>query len=172
MERNLEYEENNIAYDCQYREEDGGGIKCKNFIICETVLPKWWFDCKAHYLCTNCDIMFGNKRGKGMLKVKDVFECPLCLEVKQCVSQPRCDHYVCVDCFKRCYYGDENREGEPKFPYPDIEDEYDDDQDNPKWETEYPSIEIYNEQHSIWDDEKMKKYENEEYLRMCPICRK
>ena len=29
MERDLEYEENNSAYDCQYREEDGGGIKCK-----------------------------------------------------------------------------------------------------------------------------------------------
>ena len=31
MERDFDYENNNIAYDCQYTEEDGGGIKCKNY---------------------------------------------------------------------------------------------------------------------------------------------
>ena len=28
-EKDIEYENNNIAYDYQYTEEDGGGIKCK-----------------------------------------------------------------------------------------------------------------------------------------------
>lgn len=40
MERDFVYENNNIGY----KEGDGRGIKCKNYIICETVLPKWWFD--------------------------------------------------------------------------------------------------------------------------------
>ena len=44
MERDFDYENSNIEYDLQYTEKDGGGIKCKNYIICESVLPKWWFE--------------------------------------------------------------------------------------------------------------------------------
>jgi len=40
MKRDLDYEKNNVAYDEQCTEEDGGGIKCKNFILCSSVLPK------------------------------------------------------------------------------------------------------------------------------------
>ena len=47
MNRDLDYEKSNIGYDWQYTQEDGGGIKCKNHVVCEAVLPKWWFDCKA-----------------------------------------------------------------------------------------------------------------------------
>lgn len=173
MKRDLEYENNNIGYDWQYTEEDGGGIKCKNYELCEDVLPKWWFECKGHYLCTNCDMMFGTwKNGKGELNFSDNIECSICLYIKRSVSQPNCEHTVCIECFKRCYYGDDDTENEPKFPYPDIEDEYYDDQDNPKWETDYPLIKTHNEEWNKWDDEKVQKYENEEYLRKCPICRK
>jgi hypothetical protein len=52
MEKDLDYENNNIGYDSQYTKENGGGIKCKNYIICGCVLPTWWFDCKGSYLCT------------------------------------------------------------------------------------------------------------------------
>ena len=31
MLRDMGYENNNIAYNWQYTEEDGGGIKCKNY---------------------------------------------------------------------------------------------------------------------------------------------
>ena len=31
MERDLEYENNNIGFYYQYPEEDGGGIKCKKY---------------------------------------------------------------------------------------------------------------------------------------------
>ena len=59
MERDLVYEENNIAYDCQRPEEDG--IKCKNYELCRDVLPKWWFECKGCYECINCLIVgWGN----------------------------------------------------------------------------------------------------------------
>jgi len=111
----------------------------------------------------------------GILDVSDNVECPVCLEVKRSISQPNCEHTVCIDCFKRCYYGDDSREGEPPFPYPDIEDEYYDDggdEENPKWKNDYPLIKIYNEEWNKWDDENNDKYANEENLRKCPICRK
>lgn len=167
--RDLHYEQSSIGYDCQYPE---GGIKCKNYIICKAVLPNWWFDCKRCYLCTNCDAMFGTWRGgKGILEVTHNLECPICLEIKECISQPKCNHSICISCFKRCYYGDENLDGKPIFPYPDIEDEYYDDTENIKWD-DYPYIKIYNEEWNKWDDEKNEKYDNEENLRICPICRK
>jgi hypothetical protein len=58
--RDLEYEKNNIGYDTQY---PNGGIKCKNHIICESVLPYWWYNCKGHYMCLNCDVSYGNWNG-------------------------------------------------------------------------------------------------------------
>ena len=31
MDRDIQYENSNIGFDEQYPEEDGGGIKCKNY---------------------------------------------------------------------------------------------------------------------------------------------
>ena len=82
MVRDIEYENNNnIDFDSQYPEQDGGGIKCKNFELCESVLPKWWFECKGNYLCSNCHMQFGtwgNQTGKGVLEINDNIECPIC----------------------------------------------------------------------------------------------
>lgn len=180
MERDVEYENNNIGYDWQYTKEEGGGIKCKNYIVCESVLPKWWFDCKGCYLCTNCHMMFGTwgsgeykHVGKGILETSNNSECPICLETKECISQPNCNHSLCISCFKRCYYGDENIEGEPIFPYSDeIEDEYNDDTKNIKWVRDYPLIKTYEEECDKWEHERMKQYEQETNLRICSICRK
>ena len=164
MERDIQYENSNIGFDEQYPEEEGGGIKCKNYILCEAVLPKRWFECKGNYLCTNCDVMFGK-----VLDISDNTECPICLETKLSISQPNCSHTLCIDCFKRCHYGD--RSGEPKFPYPDIEDEYYDDQENPLWNIQYPLIKKHHEEWNKWDDDTQAKLENEKNLRCCPICR-
>lgn len=109
--------------------------------------------------------------GKGILEMSKIIECPICLEIKEGISQPRCNHSLCIKCFKRCYYGDDI-EGEPLFPYPDIEDEYYDDQDNIKWVKDYPLIKKYNEEWNKWEDENIHKYDNEKYLRFCPLCRK
>ena len=179
MERDIEYENNNIAYDEQYSEEAGGGIKCKNYELCEAVLPKWWFECKGHYLCINCHMMFGTwkneeygiyKTGKGILEISDNLECPICFEINRGISQPNCDHTLCIECFKRCYYGKEFIY--PDFPYPDIEDEYDEDQENPKWNIDYPLIFSYNVEWNRIDNDRQNKYESEKYLRKCPLCRK
>jgi len=172
MERDCDYEKNNVGYDAQYPD---GGIKCKNYLICGSVLPEWWFYCKSSYLCTICHIMFGtwsHGTGKGILEIIDKIECPICLESRKGISQPRCEHSVCITCFKRCYFGDESNEGEPIFPYSGIEDEYQDEPQNPKWDNDYPLIKIYNEEHDKWEDEKNEKYENEAHLRKCPLCRK
>lgn len=175
MERDIEYENNNIVYDYQCTEEDGGGIKCKNYELCEGVLPKWWFECKNSYLCSNCDMMFGTwgkYTGKGILEMIDNVECPICFEYDRGITHPNCSHTLCINCFKRCYYGDDNIENEPKFPYPDIEDAYYDDTENPKWNIDYPLIQTYNVEWNKWDDDKQDKYKNEYYLRKCSVCRK
>lgn len=172
MKRDISYEINNIAYDWQNTQEDGGGIKCKNYELCECVLPQWWFDCKGKYLCTNCDMMFGtwgNQTGKGVLNTIDSIDCPICLEHKKGISYPRCNHMVCIDCFKRCMYGDDS--GQPKFPYPDIEDEYYDEPEKPKWKNDYPLIEVYERDYDNWEDNTNDKNKIETYLRLCPACR-
>jgi hypothetical protein len=128
-DKDTEYENNNIAYDWQYTEEDGGGIKCKNYELCESVLPKWWFECKGNYLCSSCHMLFGTwksqgqeyKTGKGILEISDNLECPICLENKRGISQPNCEHTLCIDCFKRCHY-DKDEEDE--------EDEEDENEEN------------------------------------------
>ena len=149
-------------------------IKCKNYELCESTFPfvnghppKDWV------LCIGCDIMFGAwKGGRGILEISDNVECPVCLEVKRGVSQPKCGHMACIDCFKRCWYGDDNSENEPRFPYPEIEEEYSWSPDDPKWADEYPLIEIYNLTWDKWNDDKEEKYKTETNLRKCPVCRR
>lgn len=150
-------------------------IKCHNYELCEAMLPDWWFDCKGNYLCTNCDVMFGTwgeYTGRGNLMFKNKFKCPICFDIKRSVSYPNCNHYSCIDWFKRCYYGDDDYDNEPLFPYPNIENDYYDDQENSKWDIEYPLIKKYNKEWNRWDSRKMEKYDNESYLRRCPLCRK
>ena len=175
MQRDLDYENNNIGFDYQYTEEDGGGIKCKNYELCEAVLPKWWFECKGRYLCTNCDMFFNTNiirppgKDNGVLEISDNVECPICLETKRGISYPCCNHTACIECFKRCMYGDDS--GEPVFPYPDIEYEYYEDTENIKWKNEYPLIETYNINYNEWDDKKNEEKENNKHLLLCPLCR-
>ena len=117
---------------------------------------------------------WGTQTGKGILVTSDIIDCPICLENKRGVSYPFCDHKICISCFKRCYHRDynDNLENEPKFPYPDIEDEYYDEQENPKWEIEYPLIKKYNDEWNKWEDDREYRYENEAFLRKCSVCRK
>lgn len=89
--------------------QDTDIVKCNNYILCKTKLPEWWYSCKGQWLCTNCDIDFGKwQGGKGTLIIKDNVECPICLETKKGISLPKCDHYICIGCFKRCYFNHDN----------------------------------------------------------------
>lgn len=138
-------------------------LKCPNYLLCNTQAPQWYFYCHSN-LCMNCNMMFAK-----CLNFKKS-ECLICLEEKLCVSQPKCQHYTCIDCFKRSYYGDEDRSGEPDFPYSDeISDKY----------SEFPErykndalIIKYNEDWNLWDDIREEKRNQErEYLGKCPLCR-
>ncbi len=80
-------------------------------------------------------------------------------------------HFACIDCFKRCYYGD--LACEPKFPYSlEILDEYEADMDNPKWDLEYPLIRQYDIAWDKWEEEREIIINQEDYLKRCPMCRK
>lgn len=110
MPRDLDYETDNVGYDEQYPD---GGIKCKNYELCESVLPTWWWDCKSNYLCTNCHMLYGTwksgsyiRTGKGVLNFADDVHCPICFETKRGISYPRCEHMACLQCF-RGYDSDE-----------------------------------------------------------------
>ena len=52
--------------------------------------------------------------------------------------------YMLIEKLLSIHFGDEANEGEPIFPYSDIEDEYQDEPQNPKWDNDYPLIKIYN----------------------------
>jgi hypothetical protein len=182
MPRDLEYEENNIGYDDDgcFGEPGGKGIKCKNYELCKTVLPLWWYDCKGCYICTICDVQFGTwssgdtiMTGKGALEFKDDIECPVCLETTRGVTPPNCEHFICIHCFKRCYYGNDEPK-DPEFPYPKIEEDYFSlVRPEEKYPDEiYPLIEAWNEECKRCDEEREDRYREEEYLRHCPICRK
>lgn len=96
-----------------------------------------------------------------------------CFELKTGVFHPRCDHFVCIECFIRCYYGDGDESGKPTFPYPDEEEEYYDSRENPKWSNEmYPLIAVFKYKEDLWDMYQELRYTDEENLRKCPLCRK
>jgi len=139
-------------------------IICPNYILCNTEYPEWVGD-RHNGLCANCNIMFGTWNGrKGILNIINDVECPICLETVICISQPKCDHSLCINCFKRCHYGKE----EPIFPYPEIEDDYYDNPNNEKWK-EYLNINKYESAYNIWERE---KDEEQGLLSRCPLCRK
>ena len=106
MSRDIEYEKQNIGY-CDFNKKFG--IKCKNYKLCKVILPEWWFNCKGCYLCTNCHMLFGTWGtqqyiGEGILDFQDNLQCPICLEIKLCVTDPRCNHKICIDCFEKSNY--------------------------------------------------------------------
>lgn len=93
-QRHEENEENNIGYDLQYSQEDGGGIKCKNYEICGQMLPTWLWKYKGMYLCSNCHMMFGTWGGekggvyktcKGLIEIRDNLHYQVYLEAKRSV---------------------------------------------------------------------------------------
>jgi hypothetical protein len=167
MPRDFEYEQNNIGYDEQY---PNGGIKCKNYVLCKSVLPEWWYDAKGCYICSGCDF---NRYGE--LLISNNLECPICLENKINIKQTQCIHSICIDCFIRIYYGDDCSDSYPEFPYPEIEKDYDDNywetREHEKWK-KYPLIDEWENNLNKWCNDRERKFDEETHLRKCPLCRK
>lgn len=150
-------------------------IPCPNFFLCGTADPQCVLWCH-HNLCYGCDLTFGTwQGGSGILQRLENIECPVCLDDDQVgVRLPKCEHVLCTKCFKKCFMigWDDDRTDEPPFPYPsDIEKQYEDDQDNEKWEND-ELIKKYNTEWNRWDDERQAKVDElYEKLSKCPMCR-
>ena len=106
--RDLQYEQSNIAdYDCHYPE---GGIKCKNYELCQHNLSPDWFILYGNYLCPSCD---GGSLGFGWreLEFKESGdECVVCNETgnKQLKFPANCGHWFCVSCSRKLLFWDES----------------------------------------------------------------
>jgi hypothetical protein len=143
-----------------------GDVQCPNFEICESYIIT-----NGHGgVCFLCDVEYGKwQGGNGVLQFKDNEFCCICLDTTRCVKN-KCNHYICINDFKRCFYG-EPRVGEPLFPYPELEDDYyRKNQHHPSYEND-PVIIKYHQDRRKWDDYYDIKYQSEGNLRKCPICR-
>lgn len=108
MPRDLDYEHTNTGYDWQHPREEGGGIMCKNYALCGELLPTWWYDCKSHYRCVNCDIQFGCDLE---FRRDCTEECAVCLENDHVQVQfpSECKHPICVGCARKLLFFDETQ---------------------------------------------------------------
>jgi hypothetical protein len=140
-------------------------VKCPNFAVCGEIGPQWYFNCHRGW-CWSCK----DKFGKTLTFLEEPAECPICTEVGSCVVQPNCNHSICITCFKRTRIDGPPREPQPPFPYPDRDDEYNS-LDAPAELLRDPLVLAWNTQLEHQDLERSMRYQAEEYLRKCPLCR-
>lgn len=140
-------------------------VDCPNFALCSESCPKWYLSCHGGR-CLHCNMFFG----KNLTFKEEPEECPVCMETAQCVVQPKCDHAMCISCFKRCWNGAPRPE-QPPFPYPEREEEYES-LECPSELHNDPLVIAWNNELTRQDDEVSARYEAEGNLRKCPLCRK
>jgi hypothetical protein len=114
MDYNTDTETNVFDFNSHHTEDDNEYIKCLNYKLCKSTLPKWWIDCKAQFLCTPCDEL-----NLGELNFVDCGEtCPVCLNENQvCLIFPKCGHQHCTSCSKSILFWDETRYHLSQVPY-------------------------------------------------------
>ena len=84
-------------------------IKCKNYELCKSELSIWKYNL-GNSLCINCNIIYGNQRrsnnirSNNILKLSDNIECSILLKKKKGISMTKCEHILCISCFKGRYY--------------------------------------------------------------------
>lgn len=87
-----EYYKNNkysCSNDCTLKE-------CYNYKVCRISRPTYDID----EFCDFCDCTFSGK-----LTFKEIEECPICLENDtEGVKYLNCDHYICISCFRKCFF--------------------------------------------------------------------
>jgi hypothetical protein len=93
-------------------------LKCPNFIVCNNRLNNVYDD----GLCMDCHSLFGkwrNFNSSSILKiVESKIECPLCDIIDINIKRPHCEHTLCINCFKKLYYGIELERpifGDPEY---------------------------------------------------------
>lgn len=128
---------------------------CPNNSLCGTPKSLYYPDSK-NGLCYHCYAFFGTREGRGKLEFVGDKECPVCATVTQCVSQPRCGHYSCVECFKRCYITRPEEGPFPEYPYHNPTN-----QNRRKFKRDVEQ----------WFNDEHQKWVNQKYLRRCHVCR-
>ena len=185
--RDLQYEQLNTIYDEAY---ERNGIKCKNYELCQHILPPEHYINYANYLCMTCGDLFAFGFGWNELEFRDSEnECPVCNETdnKQMKFPTNCGHWFCVNCSKNILFWDETRYHLSPVPYgcPSCPNgcvnpqkgtqcyckEYDEIQNI--WEHEN------SDKYKEWNDAEDKSIENSEEpegsvwgSKKCPLCRK
>lgn len=159
--------------------------RCANYPFCdakESFLMK-------NGICVNCDFSFGKWRGrKDILDFVNDCECPICFETtKMGVVLYACNHPICIDCAKKCYYNpcDDNYdlEHKPKYPYSQQTRDLFDKIEEKLWNCENvvnkyrnllndPCIQMYKDFEMTWKNNRDYEWDQEHlFLRKCPLCR-
>jgi len=146
-------------------------MKCINHDVCHTQHPLIMDN-----TCIECLMLFGAfQNGPGKLeRVVGKQECPICLETtNKCYHLPQCRHWLCADCFNRCYFQEEECI-ELDFPLDDPDGDlrlqFTSDVLALVWHPilfEWAKLNV-----AIESDWVRRNDENRETLRKCPLCRK
>ena len=147
-------------------------VKCSYNIICGNQQPQWILN-ENDDLCVYCNINgLECRTTHSEVIIHSNKECPICLEEKDCVQYIKCDHHVCVSCYKQCF--SDYVVGEPKFPYSeDVQMYYylTSKELRHKFWKNYPLLEQYDIDWENWHEGIQEKYDENENLRKCPLCR-
>jgi hypothetical protein len=123
-------------------------------------------------VCWGCKTAYNDEddnESNVYLSFIDSIECCICLKTDSGVSFPHCEHYTCIACHNRCWFGPTPVHIE--FPYPDeIKKLYFSDRQNEIWKKD-PKIKEYIERDNKAEQERMDQWESEINLRKCPLCR-
>lgn len=136
------------THNCQPKE-------CPNYLFCKRKCPEWVLQCNCG-LCDDCSATFGMKL-QFIANPPSKQLCQICQNYDSLyVLYKHCKHYACRNCFSYSFYGSVYEyydvENEPNFPYPkEIEEEYYDDQDDPKWRKDI-LIQKYLQDWNKWDE--------------------
>ena len=108
-----DHEENEIDHGhvldmtCPYKCKP---LACPNVALCGEYGPLWYFDCHRG-TCVNCAVC-GPQKNVQLLSYE--WECPVCMETcEHAVILDRCDHMVCVRCWRHMNGWRDREESEP-----------------------------------------------------------
>ena len=138
-------------------------INCPNFEVCESLMDP------RMRTCSSCAFRRIVLKSKDVLVFADNIECPVCLEVNRGVQNPRCVHFICIDCYKECNWIKDISDDQPPFPYNStVEEDYD---EHPEKYDSDPIIQVWRACMETYLDEIDEYNESRRNLRLCPVCR-
>ena len=117
IKKDLIYEENNRE-DSEFY-ENSQGIKCKNYDLCNSILPPDYYELNSNYLCYICGDKYYIGFGWNELEFKESSEeCIICNKINKQVKFPtNCGHWFCIVCSKNILFWDETRYHLSPVPY-------------------------------------------------------